>query len=118
MDRTLGFPSAIPSGIPSADIEIGAWSSPWVRVLPLWRYLIVGGALFLMLTAAVAVRGDVQRTMKELDRNESLRREARINNERLRLEVASRRRAVAMEQVAGSLALGPEASLVHLKAVQ
>lgn len=123
MDRTLNLARpdlALPShraiAVPAPDIEVQGWASPWLRLLPLWRYALVAAMVFGMAVFAVAVRGDVQRTMKELDRNESLRREARIQNERLHLELASRRRAVAMEQAAATLAVGPEAALVDVEA--
>ena len=86
------------------------------KLLPLWRHGVWLGALFVVLACAVAVRLDVQQMRKDLDRNTRAQREALILNERLQLEVDSRRRAVAMEAVAAQLAMTTEARIVSVKA--
>ncbi len=82
------------------------------RLLPLWRHGVWLAATFAVLACAVAVRLDVQQMRKDLDRNTRAQREASILNERLHLEVASRRRAVAMEAVAAQLAMSADARIV------
>ena len=63
----------------------------------------------------MAVRLDVQGMRKDFDRNARLQREARVLNDRLHLEMDARRRAVAMEVVAGQLALGASAEIIRIE---
>jgi len=85
------------------------------RLLPLWRHGVWLCSLFAVLASAAAVRLDVQQMRKDLDRNTRAQREARILNERLELEVASRRRAVAMEAVAAQMAMSADARMISVK---
>ncbi len=73
-------------------------------------------ALFVVLAAWVEVRLEVQALRKDLDRSGRAHREARVLNDRLRLEVDARRRAVAMEAVAARLALSEQAHIVDVRA--
>lgn len=98
-----------------ASTAESAWTQLLRRTLPLWRYGVWATAMFVVLAAAASVRLEVQQLRKDLDRNARVTREARILNDRLRLEIDARRRAVAMEAVAAQLALGPEARIVKLK---
>lgn len=86
----------------------------WRRLLPLWRHAVWAVVLFAVCAVAVSVRLDVQQLRKDLDRNARLEHEARLLNERLRLEIDARRRVVAVEQYAGALALGADARVVTL----
>jgi hypothetical protein len=88
------------------------------RLLPLWRHGVWLGTLFAVLACSVAIRLDVQQMRKDLDRNTRAQREANIVNERLHLEVASRRRAVAMEAVAAQLAMSADVRMVPVRGVQ
>jgi len=88
------------------------------RLLPLWRHGVWLVSLFAVLACAVAVRLDVQQMRKDMDRNTRAQREARILNERLQLEVDSRRRAVAMEAVAAQLAMTADARIVPVKGAE
>ena len=85
------------------------------RLLPLWRHAAWLAALFLVCAAAVSVRLDVQQTRKDLDRNMRMEREAQVLNERLRLEMDARRRAVAVEAIAQSLSLDASAKVVRVE---
>ncbi len=98
--------------LPAPDVEIGAWETPWKRLLPLWRHAVWLMALFVLCAISVGVRLDVQKARIELDRNAAMQAEARIVNERLTLEYDARRRAVAMENVASHFALGGNSRVV------
>lgn len=69
----------------------------WVRILPLWRYGIWFGALFLLIAVAIVVRLDVQRLQMDLDRNDRLSSEAMIIQERLDVELNVRTRLGAVQ---------------------
>jgi hypothetical protein len=84
------------------------------RLLPLWRYAVWIGAVFVLLTAWVTIRVDVQALREDLDKSGRAHREARIVNDRLRLELDSRRRAVAMEAAAAQLSLTEKVVVVAL----
>ncbi len=82
------------------------------RLVPLWRYAVWVAAAFVLLAAWVAIRVDVQALREDLDKAGRAHREARVVNDRLRLELDSRRRAVAMEAAATQLALSPDVPVV------
>ncbi len=86
------------------------------RLLPLWRYAVWVAAAFVLLTAWVSIRVEVQALREDLDKAGRAHREARIVNDRLRLEIDARRRAVAMEAAAASLALTERVQVVALPA--
>ena len=86
------------------------------RLLPLWRYAVWVGAAFVLLSGWVAVRVDVQALREDLDKAGRAHREARIANDRLRLELDSRRRAVAMEAAAARLSLSQDVEVVRVPA--
>ena len=86
------------------------------RLLPLWRYAVWVAAAFVLLTAWVTIRVDVQALREDLDKAGRAHREARIVNDRLRLELDARRRAVAMEAAATSLALTEQVRVVAVPA--
>ena len=85
-----------------------------VRIAPLWRHGVWLATLFVVLVAAAAIRLDVQQTRADLARNARAVREARILNDRLRLEVDARRRVVAMEAVAARLQMSSVARVVRV----
>lgn len=111
MERTLTHAGVADAGVPSAS----AWSDGWRRLIPLWRHAVWLMSLFAVLSVAASIRLDVQQMRKDLDRHNRVAREARILNDRLRLEVDARRRAVAMEQAAARLQLGPHATIVRVE---
>lgn len=86
------------------------------RLLPLWRYGVWVAAAFVLLAAWVAIRVDVQALREDLDKAGRAHREARVVNDRLRLELDARRRAVAMEAAARELSLGPAVTVVAVPA--
>lgn len=86
------------------------------RLVPLWRYAVWIAAAFVLLTAWVTIRVDVQALREDLDKAGRAHREARIVNDRLRLELDSRRRAVAMEAAAARLSLTEDVQVVALPA--
>lgn len=81
------------------------------RLLPLWRHAAFLLALFTVLAVGALVRLDVQQLRKDLDRTSRATLEAQVLHDRLVLEMEARRRAVAMEQVAGALGLDGRARL-------
>jgi hypothetical protein len=86
------------------------------RLWPLWRYAWFLASLFVVSAVAVAIRLDVQQVRKHLDRNDTAMREAEVAHQRLLLEIDARRRAIAMQGVAGQLGLGPGPAVVHIPA--
>lgn len=85
------------------------------RLVPLWRHAVWFVALFVVSAVAVSVRLDVQQLRKDLDRHARMDTEARVLNERLRLERDSRRRAVAVEAIAQSMGVDQEVHVVRIE---
>jgi hypothetical protein len=83
------------------------------RLAPLWRHAAWLAAMFVVILMAIAVRLDVQQLHQDLDRNTRLQREARVLNERLRLELDARRRSVALEALAAALGIDPRVEVVR-----
>lgn len=110
MERTLALPTAEMLAPAARQWRLGA-----ERLLPLWRHAVWLSALFVVLAAWVQVRLDVQQLRTDLDRNTRMTREARISNDRLRLEMDARRRASAVEAVAGRLAMDGSAAIVRVR---
>lgn len=109
MERTLALPTAELLAPAARRWQLGA-----SRLLPLWRHAVWLVALFLVLAAWVQVRLDVQQLRTDLDRNTRMSREARILNDRLRLEMDARRRASAVESVAVRLGMTGDAAVVRV----
>jgi hypothetical protein len=86
------------------------------RLVPLWRHAVWLVALFAILTMWVDIRVDVQQLRKDLDRSGRAHREARIQNDRLQLELDARRRSVVLEDAARQLSFGDDARLVRVVA--
>jgi len=110
VERTLALPT-IERIAPAAR----GWQVGGRRLLPLWRYAVWLAALFLVLAAWVQVRLDVQQLRADLDRNTRMSREARIMNDRLRLEMDARRRASNVEAVAAQLGMSGDAVVVRVR---
>lgn len=83
-----------------------------------WRFGVFLLCLFGVTAFSVMVRLDVQSVRKDLVQNARTQREAGILNDRLRLEMDARRRAVAVEVVATNLELGPDARIVTVEGGQ
>jgi hypothetical protein len=83
-------------------------------MVPLWRYAAYGLAFFVALAALVSIRVDVRALEGDLHANAGLVSEALLQNERLHLEVRTRRRAVQLEREAAALAL--VADVAHAEA--
>jgi hypothetical protein len=98
-----------------APLEEVVGAVPRPRLVPLWRHAAWLVALFGVCAFAVHVRLDVQELRKDLDRQGRRETEARVLNERLHLEMDARRRAVAMEQIAGRMGLTAQAQVVHVR---
>lgn len=115
MDRTvtrslpIGDVTVLDLPLPSSG-QVGSLS----RLVPLWRYVAWMVALFVVLSFWVQVRVDVQALREDLDKAGRAQREARITNDRLRLELDARRRAVALEDVARRMGLGENARVVRV----
>ena len=105
-----------PLAFPAAQGEAATWTSPWVRLLPLWRHGVWLTVLFAVSAMAVSIRLDVHQLQRDLDRNARMHREARVLHERLELEWAVRRRTAAVEAMAGGLGLGAEAPVSRTRA--
>ena len=103
---------SVTSQIPSADVELTTSANPWMGLVALWRHAVWFGLLFAILVGAVSVRLAVRQSVLDLERNNQLMREATLQHERLRLEVQTRRRAVAMEELAKALELSPDVPMV------
>jgi len=110
VERTLALPTAELLAPAARRWQLGA-----SRLLPLWRHAVWLVALFLVLAAWVQVRLDVQQLRADLDRNTRMSREARILNDRLRLEMDARRRASAVESVAVRLGMTGDAAVVRVR---
>jgi hypothetical protein len=97
--------------LPSPDVELGGWASPWRRLLPMWRHVVWMGGCFVIAAVAVAVRVDVQDLRKDVERTQDMQKEALLLHERLQLEVDARHRAAAVEAMATELAIVTPASV-------
>lgn len=84
------------------------------RFLALARHAVWLVSLFGVLAGWLQVRHQVQQLRKDLDRSGRATHEAQLLNDRLRLEVDARLRTVAMEQIAGQLALSDQTTTLHL----
>ena len=109
-------PSGVPTirpltPAPAADVEVADWVNPWTRLIPLWRHGVWLAAVFSLLALSLWVRLDVKQTVHDLHRNAQLTREATLANERLQLEVQSRRGAIRMEAIATELGLASDVPL-------
>ncbi|MEQ1566904.1 MAG: hypothetical protein ABMA64_14775 [Myxococcota bacterium] len=80
-------------------------ASAWRRVIPLWRHgvWLVSGVVLIGMW--VSVRVDVQQLRSDVSRSGRAYREALQENQHLRLELETRRRALAMEAEARRLGL-------------
>ncbi|MEQ1506070.1 MAG: hypothetical protein ABMB14_27810 [Myxococcota bacterium] len=86
------------------------------RLVPLWRHAVWLVALVALLAIWVDIRVDVQQLRSDLDRSGRALREARVQNERLRLELDARRRALAMEGLARGMGISDDAAIVRVAA--
>ena len=81
-------------------------------MLSLWRYGVWLVLMFALLTTALWVRLQVGQSVQDLERNATLMREATLHQERLQLEIQTRRRAVLLETYATQLELTDQAPMV------
>jgi hypothetical protein len=84
------------------------WVSLRARLSPLWRHVVWASLLFSALSIGVTIRVQVQNLRQDLDRNVRAQRESNVVQDRLRLELAARRRAVVLDQAATQLALSED----------
>ena len=103
---------SVTSQIPSADVELQSVTGPWLGLLSLWRYGVWLVLMFALLTTALWVRLQVGQSVQDLERNATLMREATLHQERLQLEIQTRRRAVLLETYATQLELTDQAPMV------
>jgi hypothetical protein len=104
---------------PTSDLTLPAtpeWRGTLARLAPLWRHAVFVASLFVLLAAWVEIRVEVQQLRKDLDRSGRTHRESRVLNDRLRLELDARRRAVALEADAARLSVGQSATVVRVAA--
>lgn len=114
MDRPVTLPRA--TAFPAPDVEVHAHAGHWRQLLPLWRHVVWGALFFALLAMSVSVRLDVMDLQKDLARNDRLQRDAVVLNERLSLEMAVRRRAASLSQVASTMGLSRDVALVRVEA--
>jgi hypothetical protein len=86
-----------------------------VRLWPLGRYVLWAVAMFAVCAVAVSVRLDVQQARRDLDRLERAEREALVLNERLRLEIEARHRAVSVAAAAEAVGLTDDVRVVVVR---
>jgi hypothetical protein len=98
------------------DLAVPPLSDPAsvARLIPLWRYVAFTAALFVVLSFWVHTRVAVQELREDLDKVGRAQREARVTNDRLRLELDARRRAIALEGAAVDLGLGERARVIRV----
>ena len=99
----------------AAQVEARASGLRWSEVLgPLRGYGVWLVAVFVICAGSALVRLDVQQLHRELDRTHRAQREARMQNERLSLELAVRNRASELEAAASERGLGAGVVVVHV----
>lgn len=84
------------------------------KMLPLWRHAVWLTAIFVVLSASLAIRLDVQQYRADLDRYARATQQAELTHDQMLLELDSRRRIVAMEQAAIALAMEPGVRIVRM----
>ncbi len=114
MDRLIQSFAAMQFVLPSANVHDVTDGQLYGAVIPLWRHLFWVFALFVVLAVAVGVRLDVQQLRKDLDLNERYIRSANVLNERLHLELDTRRRAEAVEDIATRLGANHEVDIIRI----
>jgi len=114
MDRPTAIPRAV--AFPAPDIEVHSFTGHWHLLLPLWRHAVWGVLFFVLLALSVSVRLDVTGLHKDLARTDRLQRDAVVLNERLTLERAVRRRGASLSQVATTMGLSGDVTLVRVEA--
>jgi len=82
---------------PSVPVRYGVWFACLVTVMMVW----------------LQVRIEVHELRKDHDRTVTAIREARVLNQRLGLEIDSRRRIVEAERIAAELGLTDDVSIVE-----
>lgn len=88
------------------------WHGGLARLAPLLRHAVWAVAVFALLTLWVDIRVDVQQLRSDLDRSGRARREAQVQNDRLRLEFDAERRALALEAMAADLGIRDGADVI------
>ena len=112
MERTVSL-------APTSDLALPTtpeWRGTLSRLAPLWRHAVFVTSLFVLLAAWIEIRVEVQQLRKDLDRSGRTHRESRVLNDRLRLELDARRRAVALEAAAARLSVGESARVIRIGA--
>jgi hypothetical protein len=92
-----------------------AWHGALRRLAPLWRHAVWLVSLLALIALWVDIRVDVQQLRTDLSRSGRAYRQALQENEHLRLEVETRRRALAMEQAGAALGLVGDVELVDVR---
>jgi hypothetical protein len=108
--------TATATALPSRSADRTSTAGALRRLVPLWRHAVWLVSLVGLVLVWVDVRVDVQQLRSDLRKSEAARREAQAENEHLRLELASRRRAIAMEAAGRQLALTGDVGLATVSA--
>ena len=101
--------------LPATHVDVAGWTSPWVRLLGLWRHAVWASLFFGVCAASVSVRLDVQQLRVNLDRNARFSQQAQVLQERLQLEQDVRRRSAAVEAVAEMLVLTDRPAIILVR---
>jgi hypothetical protein len=111
MERmTALHPASLTVVAPSAS-----FTATWSRLRPLSRYALFALVSFVVVLVGVLVRLEVQQLEIDLDRNDRAQRAASVLQERLELELRSRRRLHAVQSFAGQLQARPDAMIVRVE---
>ena len=114
MERIIQSFQNLPLALPGNMISYEDQTT-FANVLPLWRHMFWLAVLFVAFATSVQVRLDVQQLRKDIDRNERTQRRATVTNERLRLELDSRRRAEAVQDLALKMGIQNRQRLFRLR---
>jgi hypothetical protein len=114
MERIIQSFSNLPLVLPGTMNVAKEDQVTFANIIPLWRHMFWLAVLFIAFFASVQVRLDVQQLRSDLDRNEYSQRTATVTNERLVLELDSRRRAEAVQNVALRMGIHNEARIIRI----
>lgn len=103
------------SRLGTAEVSDRASQLDLARLRPLWRYAVFVVALFTVSAFHVYVGLGAKQVRADLDRIAGTHDEARLLNDRLDVEIATRSRAVRMEEVAAHLEMTPGTPVLHIQ---
>lgn len=114
MERLIQTITNLPLTLPGQEVNASTEAMTIANVVPLWRHMFWLAAVFAALVVSVEVRLDVQQLRKDLDRNERSQRSADVVNDRLRLELDSRRRAESVAAIASKMDIQETVQIIRI----